>query len=479
MSSSLKKRMTHGLLWNSIDRFSNQGLNFVFSILIARIVSPNDYGVIAMLYIFTDIAQVFIEGGITSAIIRKQNLSEKDLSTAFFLNIGIAVFSYLIMFFIAPAVSIFYQMPLVESILRWTSVVIVLNALCIVQQAKLTIDLDFKQQASITLISTIVSGIIGIVIAYKGGGIWALVGQMVSSSFFKTLLFWFYSKWRPKIVFSKEAFHYLFGYGSKMLLANLQERIYNNLTPIIIGKFYSPIQLGLFSRAQGIAALPAANITSILQKVSFPILSKMQDNDELLGINYRRILKMSAFCVFPLMLILFSIAPPLVRLLLTNKWEASIPFLQILCFAMMFFPIQIINLNLIQVKGRSDLFLRLEVLKRLIGLGILCTTVPLGVLAMCYGIVFSSLISLFLNTYYTGKFIKLGLLLQLKDILPILINSIVAGGFAFLVVVIIKNDLISLIVACFLATAYYLGSSYLFKFTELHEIINILRRKSS
>ena len=477
MSLNLRKQMTNGLLWNSIDRFSNQGLSFIFSILIARIVSPSDYGVIAMLYVFTDIAQVFVEGGITSAIVRKPDLSESDLSTAFFLNIGVAIFSYVLLFCIAPIVASFYRMPLVESVLRWTSVVLVLNSLCIVQQAKLTVDLDFKLQAKLTLVSTTMSGVVGIVMAYRGDGVWALVGQMVSFSFFRALLFWTYSRWKPKVVFSKESYRYLFGFGSKLLLANLQERIYNNLAPIVIGKFYSPTLLGFFSRAQGFAMLPAANITSILQRVSFPILSRMQDDNEQLATNYRRILRMSAFLVFPLMLLLFSVADPLVRIVLTDKWENTIPLLQILCFAMMLFPIQVINLNLIQVKGRSDLFLKLEVIKRLIGVAILFAMIPWGISAMCYGFVLSSAVSLVLNTYYTGKFIKLGLLIQLKDLLPMLLNSIVTGGIALFIVKLIDEDIISLIVASCVVIIYYLGSSFLFKSPELNEALQIIKRK--
>ena len=477
MPSNLKRKMTSGLFWNSIDRFSNQGLSFVFSVLIARIVSPDNYGVIAMLYVFTDVAQVFIEGGITSAIIRKPNLSEEDLSTAFFLNIGVAAFSYVILFCTAPLVASFYQMPLVESVLRWTSVVLLLNSLCIVQQAKLTIDLDFRLQAKLNLFSTAISGVVGLVMAYRGGEIWALVGQMISFSLFRSLLFWLYSKWRPKVSFSKNAYRYLFGYGSKLLFANLQERLYNNLTPIIIGKFYCPTQLGFFSRAQGFAMLPAMNITGILQKVTFPILSKMQDDNELLIKNYRRILRMSAFCVFPLMTLLFAVSAPLIRILLTEKWQDSVPMLQILCFAMILFPIHAINLNLIQVKGRSDLVLKLEIIKRVIGVAIICVTVPLGILAMCYGMVLSSVISLFLNTYYTRIFVKLGLWLQLKDILPMFVNSIIAGGIAYLIVLEVKEDIISLIAACCGATVYYLCSSHFLKSPELDEIISIIKNK--
>lgn len=237
---------------------------------------------------------------------------------------------------------------------------------------------------------------------------WALVWQGVTGSFVRMILFWILSKWRPRESFSKNSFHYLFGYGSKLLASGLLDTTYNNIYPIVIGKFYSPAQLGNFTRAQGWASLPSSNITGILQRVTFPVLTEMQDDDERLATNYRKLLRMSAFVVFPLMMLMAAIASPLIRVVITAKWDACVPYLQIMCFAMMWYPIHAINLNLLQVKGRSDLFLRLEIIKKVVGVSVMCVTIPLGVKAMCYGMIFTSVNALLINTYYTGKLINVG-----------------------------------------------------------------------
>ena len=476
MSDNLKVKATRGLFWSSVDRFSSQGISFVFSIFLARILDISDYGIVAMIVVFMAVAQAFVDSGFSSALIRKPDLNEEDKSTAFYFNIVVGLACYGILFIASPLIAVFYDEPLLSPIIRVTGLSIVFNSLCVVQRALFTIAVDFKTQAIISLVCTVISGVVGLVMAYNGYGVWALVAQSTSSTFLNFVLLWFCSRWRPITGFSKASFRYLFNFGSKLLVSGLLDTLYNNAYPIVIGKFYNSAQLGLYSRAQGYASLPSSNITGVLQRVTFPVLSLMQNDDERLALNYRRLLRVSAFVVFPLMVMLAAVAAPLIRVMITSKWDGCVGFLQILSLAMMWYPIHAINLNFLQVKGRSDLFLRLEIYKKIFGVLILICTIPLGVTAMYWGLVVGSVFSLVMNTYYTGKLIKIGFFMQMKDLLPIILNSVVMGGIAYYIVNKIDNSFISLITACSMAIFFYLTTSYVLKFPELKEVILIIKR---
>lgn len=470
MSGSLKQATTKGLFWSSVERFSNQGVQFVFSIILARLLSPSDFGIIAMITIFFAVAQSFVDSGFSNALVRKTDRREEDLSTCFYFNIAVGLAAYIVLFLIAPFVATFYNQPILSPIIRITGLGVVLNSLCVVQQALFTIKIDFKSQAKVTLSATLISGIVGVIFAYRGYGVWALVWQGVASSIVRMGLLWLMSKWYPKTGFSKSSFDYLFGYGSKLLASGLLDTIYNNIYPIVIGKFYTPAQLGNYSRALSFAQLPSSNITSILQRVTFPVLSTIQDDMPRLQTNYRRLLKLSAFIVFPLMMGLAAVTFPLIRIVLTPKWEGCSFYLQIICFALMWYPIHAINLNLLQVKGRSDLFLRLEVIKKIVGVCIMCITIPLGITALCVGMVVSSFIALFINTFYTGKLMDIGYLKQMRDLLPVLINSLLMGGVVFISIQFITNDVLKLIVGGIIGVLFYIFSSYIFTRAELAEL---------
>lgn len=474
---TLKQATTKGLFWSSVERFSNQGVQFVFSIILARLLSPSDYGIIAMVTIFFAVAQSFVDSGFSNALVRKTDRVEEDLSTCFYFNIGVGIIAYIVLFLIAPLVANFYNQPILSPIIRITGLGVILNSLCVVQQALFTIKIDFKSQAKITLSATVISGIVGIILAYQGYGIWALVWQGVASSIVRMGLLWLMSKWRPRTGFSKSSFNYLFGYGSKLLASGLLDTIYNNIYPIVIGKFYNPAQLGNYSRALGWAQLPSANITSILQRVTFPVLSAIQDDTLRLQNSYRRLLKLSAFIVFPLMMGLAAIASPLIRVILTAKWDGCVLYLQILCFALMLYPIHAINLNLLQVKGRSDIFLRLEIIKKIIGVVILIITIPLGITAMCLGMVFSSIICLIVNTYYTSRFIDVGLLTQLKDLRIILINSLMMGGGIYILTSFIDIEGLKLVMGIVIGFLLYFIGSFYFSKAELQEVISLIKKK--
>ena len=475
-TESLKQKTTKGLLWSSVERFSNQGMSFLFSVILARMLDPSDFGIIAMITIFFAVAQSFVDSGFSNALVRKKDRREEDFSTCFYFNIGVGIIAYIVLFLIAPLVASFYNQPILSPIIRITGLGVVLNSLCVVQQALFTIKIDFKSQAKVTLSATIISGIVGVVLAYQGYGVWALVWQGVVLSLVRMGLLWLMSKWRPKAGFSKDSFHYLFGYGSKLLASGLLDTIYNNIYPIVIGKFYSPAQLGNYSRALSFAQLPSSNITSILQRVTFPVLSTIQDDIPRLQANYRRLLKLSAFIIFPLMTGLAAVAFPMIRLILTPKWEGCSLYLQIICFALMWYPIHAINLNLLQVKGRSDLFLHLEIIKKIVGVCIMCITIPLGITAMCIGMVASSLISLFINTYYTGKLINIGCLKQMRDLTPIFINSLIMGGIVYFSIQISDNDILQLSLSIIVGVLSYIGGALMITRSELKEFRNLFKR---
>lgn len=476
---TLKQATTKGLFWSTIERFSNQGVSFLFSVILARILAPSDFGIVAMIGIFFAVAQSFVDSGFSNALVRKTDRREEDLSTCFYFNIGVGIIAYIVLFLIAPFVANFYNQPILSPIIRITGLGVVLNSLCVVQQALFTIRIDFKSQAKVTLSATIISGIVGVVLAYLEYGVWALVWQGVVMSLVRMGLLWLMSKWRPKAGFSKDSFHYLFGYGSKLLASGLLDTIYNNIYPIVIGKFYSPAQLGNYSRALSFAQLPSSNITGILQRVTFPVLSTIQDDIPRLQTNYRRLLKLSAFIVFPLMMGLAAVAFPLIRVVLTPKWEGCSLYLQIICFALMWYPIHAINLNLLQVKGRSDLFLRLEIIKKIVGVCIMCITIPLGIKAMCIGMVVSSLISLFINTHYTGKLIDIGYLKQMRDLLPVFFNSLLMGSIVCLFIQLFTNDFIKLITGIFIGVFSYIGGASFFSKQELKECCSLFKHKTN
>lgn len=474
---SLKNKTKKGLAWSMIERFATQGVQFLFGIILARLLSPDDYGIIAMPLVFLAIAQCIIDSGFSTALIRKPELTEDDLSTAFYFNIGIGILCYAVLFFSSPLIADFYHTPILSSLLKVTALAVLFNPLCAVQQAILTRKIDFKTQAIVSLSGAVVSGIVGLYMAYNGFGVWSLVFQQVGGYVMRTILLWILGKWKPKRKWSWESFHYLWGFGSKMLGSGLLDTIYNNIYPIVIGKYFSAQDLGNYTRAQQFSSLPSSNVTGVLQRVTFPVLSSIQNEDERLAKNYRKILKLSAFLIFPMMLILSAVANPLVRILLTDKWSGCVVLLQIICFQMMWYPIHAINLNLLTVKGRSDLFFRLEVLKKIIGVCIMCITIPNGIIWMVSGGIVSSMIALVINTYYTGKLIHVGYLKQMRDLLPIFGISLFVWFCIFICVTLIENCYVQLLLGVFIGFILFVVLSKLFLKSEWKDLMSIIKLK--
>lgn len=477
MSDNLKQKTKKGLVWSMIERFATQGVQFLFGIILARLLSPDDYGVIAMPLVFLAIAQCIIDSGFSTALIRKPELTEDDLSTAFYFNIGIGILCYAVLFFSSPLIADFYHTPILSSLLKVTALAVLFNPLCAVQQAILTRKIDFKTQAIVSLSGAVVSGIVGLYMAYNGFGVWSLVFQQVGGYVMRTILLWILGKWKPKRKWSWESFHYLWGFGSKMLGSGLLDTIYNNIYPIVIGKYFSAQDLGNYTRAQQFSSLPSSNVTGVLQRVTFPVLSSIQNEDERLAKNYRKILKLSAFLIFPMMLMLSAIANPLVRILLTDKWSGCVILLQIVCFQMMWYPIHAINLNLLTVKGRSDLFFRLEIFKKIVGVCIMFITIPHGIIWMVSGGIVSSMLSLIINTYYTGKLINVGYFKQMGDLLPIFGVSFIMWLIVHAIISLSSNLYCQLVLGISLGTIVYLIGAKIFLKAEFNDALSMVPDK--
>lgn len=415
MSSSLKQETLTGIKWSAIERFSVQIIQFAITLVMARLLTPADYGVVGMISIFMAIAQTLIDSGFSNALIRKLDRTDDDYSTVFIFNTIVGVICYIVMFFAAPFIAKFFNIPILTNVIRVISINLFLNSLTVVQRARLIIDVNFKALAKVTVVSIIFSGTIGLLMAYKGAGVWALVFQSVTSSFVTTLLLFCSAKWFPKMNFSRTSFRSLFSFGSKMMISGLIQTIYSKLSALAIGKFYTSSDLGYYSRGEQFAALPSDTVNNVLQRVTFPIFSKLQNDDNRLIGVYRKYIKITSLIIFFLMTFLASIASPLVTILLTDKWAPASFFLQIFCFDYMFDHICRINLNLLQVKGRSDLYLRLEIIKKIIATILLIVSIPFGVIYICLSKVLYTQLAILINTHYTGKLFGLGYAVQLKD----------------------------------------------------------------
>ena len=429
---SIKEQTIKSAKWNALERLSIQGIQFILGLIMARLLTPNDYGIVGMVAVFFAISQSFIDSGFSTALIRKPDANEKEFSTVFFFNIVVAIFFYVALFISAPYIADFFNQPVLRPIVRVQAVTLIVNSLIVVQVAMLTIKLDFKSLAKRSVCATLISGLVGVSMAYAGFGVWALVFQNVLSSIINLIYTCWICRWIPRERFNVQAFKELGAFGSKLLASGLIHTIYVHLTTLAIGKFYSPKDLGYYSRGQQIAELPNTTINGVLQTVTYPILAQIKDDDTHLVAVYRKYIKMTSLVIFIFCGILCALAKPFILLLLTEKWLDAVPYLQIFALTCMFDHLSTINLNLLKVKGRSDLCLRLEIIKKIIAFGLLCASIPLGVMAICLSKFIYNQIALVINTYYTGKLFGLGYITQLKDFIPYFFITMLACIPSFL-----------------------------------------------
>lgn len=475
MTDNLQQKTFSGITWTFLKLFSLEGFAFIQGIILARLLLPEDYGLIAMTQIFFAISGAFIDSGFTSALTRKVNRTELDYSTVYVTNVCLTALFALILCLCAPLIADFYNEPILKKIVTANAILLVLNSFNAVQGTRMTINLQFKQKSIISVIVNITIGITTIIMAFMGYGVWALIYPNFLAPFLYVILYHKYQHWFPKLQFSWKIWKEFFAYGSNLLLSSLLDTIFKNIYPIVIGKFYSATTLGYYGKASNYAKLPATTFQGVMGQVTFPILCSINDNDNRLRDVYRRLIRASAFIVFPMLVGLAALAKPFIIVLITDKWAASIPYLQILCFALMWYPVHALNLNLLKVKGRSDLFLRLEIVKKILSVCIIFISVPLGIIYMCYGRVVTSVLCLFINTYYTGKLIQVGFMKQMQDLTPTLLYSLSMGLLIWFGIQWIPNMVLQIIIGILVGVIYYIGIAKLTKSADLEYVIILLK----
>lgn len=458
-SGTLKQKAINGVKWTFLDQAGSLGISFLVGIFLARLLDPSEYGLIGMVTVFTAIATVFTDSGFGQAMVRKTNLTEEDRLTAFWFSTGVGVLVYIILFLFAPWASVFYKEPQLTDILRVTSIPILFSGLLTIPNMMFTRDINFKIITKISFLRAILSGLIGIYMAMKGYGVWALIAQGLVSSGVEIILYNFHYRWKIKFIFNKKSFEYLWGFGSKMLASNLLSAAYNNFYQVIIGKFYTSADLGQYQRGQSYSGLFSNTLTQVVQKVSFPTLSKIQEDIVRLRNGYRKIIRTTTFISCSGCVALAAMAKPLIIILIGEKWLPAAEYLQIICLGALLYPVHAINLNILTVMGRSDLFLKLEIIKKIIGVVPIIIGVFIGIKMMLWAGVASSFLSFAINAYYSERLINYSFGKQFKDILPFIIVSLCLGALTwsitFLSVQVVFQLLIQLVVFVTLTIIYY------------------------
>lgn len=422
---SLKSKTVKGLGWSAADNITKMGITFIVSIVLARLLSPDEYGLIGILTIFISVFNAIVDSGFTNALIRKKDASDIDYSTVFYTNLVMSIVLAVALFFCATPIAKFFGRDELIALTQVMSCVVVINALCIVQKARTTKNIDFKTQTKVTLISSLSSGVIGIAMAYLGYGVWALVGQQISAQLLTTIFFWIFNKWMPKPEFSWISFKEMWSFGWKLLVSSLIDTTWKEIYQVVVGKFYSPATLGLYTRAKQFSQMFSSNLTSIIQRVSYPVLSSIQDDKVRLKSAYKRVIKTTMLPTFVLMFGMAAVAKPMILVLIGEKWLGCVPFLIIICIYGSLYPLHAINLNMLQVQGRSDLFLKLEIIKKIIGVGPILLGIFIDIYLMVGASIVTGCIAYYLNAYYSGPYLNYSIKEQIKDIMPSFIIALI------------------------------------------------------
>ena len=415
---SLKDKTVKGVGWSAVDNVTQYAVSFVVSIILARLLTPDDYGLIGIIAVFNAVCTAIINGGFTDALIRKKNVVEEDYSTVFIVNMVMSLLLYVAIFFFSPLIAHFFAREELTILTRVSSLGVIIGALGMVQQTRLTKLIDFKTQTKISLIAAVSSGVLGIILAVLDYGVWSLVAQSLSSQFIRTLLLWYYNKWMPTLFFSDKSFKELFGFGWKMMVIVVLNSIWKELYQVIIGKFYSPATLGQYTRSKQFAQMFSSNLTTVVQRVTYPVLSSIQDEKDRMIAAYRRIIKTTMFTTAVSMFALGAVSEPLLYCLIGSQWGEAATYLPLICISSSLYPLHAINLNMLQVQGRSDLFLGIEIIKKVLGLFPLYIGAVVGIIPMLWVSLIVGIVSFFLNSYFTGKFLGYSSWMQIKDVLP-------------------------------------------------------------
>ncbi len=472
--SELKEKAVTGVFWSFIERFGSQFILMLSQIILANLLSPKDFGMFAMLTIFIAISQTFIDSGFDNALIQKNDVTDSDYSTVFYFNIIIAVVIYIILFFAAPYVADFYNTPVLELVMRVVCFSLVFSSFGLIQFVKFKIDMDFKSIANVVLIANLLSSVIAIIMAMLGYEIWALVAQIMGLYFFRTLFFWIKSSWRPKWHFSFKSFKSMFSFGSKLLMAGLLNEVFENIYNVVIGRMFPAASLGFFDQAKKMQNIPITTLAKIVGNVTLPAFSKVQNQKEKLQYGFDKSIKFQSFLSFPMMAGLAVVAEPVISFLIGDKWLPCVPYLQLMCIAGMIYTLHTSNLNILVVKGRSDLFLKLEIIKKIIIVIAIIIGLNWGILGLVIGQVVTSFISLIINAYFTRKLIDFGVIKQIKAIKSTMLLTIVMVAFMGLGFF-IESQLWRLLFQILIGGTTYLFFAFLFKVSVLTETLTLVK----
>ena len=477
MAQDLKTKTISGMIWSAVQKFGNMGISFVSNIVLARMLTPEDYGCIGMLAIFIVVSNTFVDGGFGSALIQKKDPTQEDYSTIFWWNIFISSVLYGVLYLSAPFIAEFYHMELLSSILRVQGIVLIINSLNIIQTNQLRKQLKFKRLANVTIIAHIIAAVSAIILAWKGWGVWALVAQQIIASSFISILLWILNKWMPDFSFSKESFKQLFSFGSFILISNLINTFCNNIQGLLIGRFFSPAVMGYYTQAHKLEAIASQSFSSVVDQVSYPVLSKFQNDNNVLKSVLQRLLVSLSFVTFPMMLILILVAEPLILLLYGEQWLNSVPYFQILCVAGIAICLQGILYYAVASKGKSkDLFVW-TIIKRSVGLLAMVIGMSLwNVKGLLWGMVFGSWFIMLANSYLVSNHIGYSFLLQIKDLLPLFFVSLISFILTYLLsLLLVWTIYVKAVIVLFIYLVIYFGLSYFFKINALDFCLEIIK----
>lgn len=473
---SLAKKTSSGILWNFFEQLARRGIGVFVTLMLAYFLTPEAYGLVAMMAVFLALGASIMQSGFNQALIRMPEVTQTDYNTAFFANIGLGLFAYLLLFLSAPYIAEFYEEPQLILLIRVAAVSIVINAFQVVQQANLSRALNFKAQVKAVLPASVVSGLLAIGLAYLGWGVWALIGQMLLAAFLQTIFLWIVQGWRPTRDFSTPTLKEMYGFGYKLFMSGVLDTIFQNLYVLVVAKLFSATVAGLYYFANQIKQLVIQQLVSSIQTVTYPALSKLQDNDESLRRGYRRVISVSTFLLFPAMLFLAVMADPLFAIFLPEKWFTAASYLQLMCIAAMLYPLHSINLNILKVKGRSDLFLYLEIIKKAVAVVVILISYRWGVYGLLIGQIVTSVLAYLPNSYFSNKLIGYGVSKQLRDFGG---HFAIAGVISVLALYAYHSLEISSLVMVFilfpLMGLTYLCVSYLFRKDDFLFLLNTFK----
>ena len=479
MTKSLKQQVVSGIIWDGFQKFGTMAITFVSNIILARLLMPEDFGTLGLIMVFIAISNAFVDSGFTDALIQKGNPTDEDYSSVFYFNLVISLLFYCLIFISSPYFSKFFHAPLLTNTLKVTGTILIFNAISIIQLTQLRVKLQFKKRSQYNIIATLIGTALGIILAFYDYGVWSLVYRTLATSLILCIIVWTRSKWIPILHFSFQRVKALFNFGGFMFLSTLIEYVYSNLQPIIIGKFFTIGQLGYFTQARKLEEIPSNTLTGIISSVTFPVYSKIKDDNEKLKRGAKSSLKTLSFLAIPLMTWMILLSHPLVILLFGEKWEESYKFLQILCIAGIFRIPSGINMNVIASTGRSKSFMFIQLMKRIFGIIVIIWGAQYGILGLMWGFALSSFIFFVIDSIACGKYVKYGMMDQLIDMLP---NTLVTIAASVLVLcfnkfLYVEDSFMLIIFDTFVYISVLSIISYLFKIEALNTIIKLLQEK--